>query len=39
VQSKKDYYGEFLGEAKKIALQPQKIEVMKGVEGFRFMRD
>ncbi len=37
MQSKKDYYGVFLEAAKKIALQPQKIEVMKGVEEFRIM--
>ena len=38
VQSKKDYYVPFFETTKKIALQPQKIEVMKGVEEFRFMR-
>jgi hypothetical protein len=38
VQSKKDYYVPFFETTKKIALQPQKIEVMKGVGEFRFMR-
>jgi hypothetical protein len=38
VQSKKGYYEPFFEVTKKIALQPQKIEVMKGVEEFRFMR-
>ena len=38
VQSKKDYYAPFFETTKKIALQPQKIEVMKGVGEFRFMR-
>lgn len=38
VQSKKDYYEAFFAAAKKISLQPQKIEVMEGVKEFRFMR-
>ncbi|KAH8779741.1 hypothetical protein F5882DRAFT_358357 [Hyaloscypha sp. PMI_1271] len=38
VQSKKDYYAPFFEATKKISLQPQKIEVMKGVGEFRFMR-
>ncbi|KAE8446520.1 hypothetical protein EG329_011852 [Mollisiaceae sp. DMI_Dod_QoI] len=38
VQSKKEYYREFFETAKKIALEPQKVEVLEGVEGFRFMR-
>jgi hypothetical protein len=38
VQSKKDYYARFFEATKKISLQPQKIEVMKGVGEFRFMR-
>ncbi|PMD24318.1 hypothetical protein NA56DRAFT_643551 [Hyaloscypha hepaticicola] len=38
VQSKKDYYAPFFETTRKIALEPQKIEVMKGVGEFRFMR-
>jgi hypothetical protein len=38
VQSKKHYYQPFFEAAQKIALEPQKVEVLKGVDGFRFMR-
>jgi len=38
VQSKKEYYQPFYETAKKIALEPQKVEVLKGVDGFRFTR-
>jgi hypothetical protein len=38
VQSKKEYYAPFFEATKKISLQEQKIEVMKGVGEFRFMR-
>jgi hypothetical protein len=38
VQSKKGYYAPFFEATKRISLQPQKIEFMKGVGEFRFMR-
>jgi hypothetical protein len=38
VQSRKEYYQPFYEAAKKIALEPQKVEVLKGVDGFRFIR-
>ncbi len=38
VQSKKPYYKPFFDVAQKIALEPQKVEVLKAVDGFRFKR-
>ncbi|KAF8849541.1 hypothetical protein BDZ45DRAFT_663038 [Acephala macrosclerotiorum] len=38
VQSKKDYYKGFFATVSRIALEPQRVEVMQSVEGFVFVR-
>jgi len=39
VQSQKEYYKEFYETVSRIALEPQKVEVMQEVEGFRYVEE
>lgn len=38
VQANKEYYVPFFQATKEISLEPQKVEIMKGIEDFRFAR-